>query len=132
MALNAPAVGEILLLKNILNHTAPTNKVLHLFKNNVDHTDDSLTIDDLEECDEAGYESVELDGGDWTVENVANVVTASHPDVTFTFTEEASVYGCYITTTDNELLWLEKFDGAPFNLPSTGGNVVIGPNLGLN
>lgn len=133
MAYNAPAVGEMLLLKYILNHTASTNKVVHLYKNDVDHTDDSLTISSLTEATEAGYAPVTLTGASWTVTNNSGVVTAEYAQIGFTFTTSVSVSGYYVTSTNaSELLWLERFSGAPFTLPSGGGVINITPKASLD
>jgi len=133
MPLNAPAVGEVLLLRYMLNHTANTNKVIRLYKNDPDHTSDALTNATITECNELGYAPITLAGTLWTFTNIASVVTALYSEVAFTFTTGASVFGYYVSsTTASELLWIERFSGAPFTLPAGGGTIAISPRVTLD
>ncbi|RDJ35488.1 MAG: hypothetical protein DWQ19_11775 [Crenarchaeota archaeon] len=131
MALTAPTIGEVVLLEYIVNKETPTELVLHLFKNNPTISD-ATVYGDLTEATEAGYAAITLTGTDWTVADVGGLGTATYAEQTFTFTTAASIYGYYVTsTTASELLWLEKFSGAPFTLPSGGGSIGISPRITL-
>jgi hypothetical protein len=51
---------------------------------------------------------------------------------TFTFNTNAIAYGYYVTTTAGTLLWVERFSGAPFQIPDGGGTISISARLTLN
>ena len=131
MTLTAPTVGEMKLLEYIVNKDTPTELVLHLFKNNP-AISDATVIGDLTEATEAGYSVITLAGASWTITSPGGLGTATYAEQTFTFTTAASIYGYYVTsTTASELLWLEKFSGAPFTLPGGGGTIGITPKITL-
>jgi hypothetical protein len=132
MTLTAPTVGETKLLEYLVNKTATTNLVLHLYKNNPTISDATVYAD-LTEANEAGYAAITLTGASWTITSPGGLGTATYAEQTFTFTTAASIYGYYMTsTTASQLLWLEKFSGAPFTLPSGGGTIGITPKVTLN
>jgi hypothetical protein len=134
MPLEAPNIGDILLLKYMLNVTPATNKVIHLYTNDPNTSDKTLTSANISESTDAGYAPITLAGSMWTFTNIANVVTAIYSEVDFTFTTGTSLYGYYITSTvgNTELCWLERFSGAPFTLPSGGGTIAVLTKLILN
>ena len=123
-----PDVGEAFLLDLLVNSA---NRVLKLFTNNLTPSD-STTLSGITEASGSGYSSITLTGGNWTVATVSGVTTASFAEQTFSFTGAATVYGYYVTTAGGSpvLLWVERFTGAPFTLPSGGGQ--IGCSLRLN
>jgi hypothetical protein len=150
MALIVPNDSEILLLQYIVNSTntdgtAPTatvatyssgNRVLHLFTNNLTPAE-TTTIGAVTEATASGYASITLLGTAWSIgTDGGGVTTASYSEVTFTFTTAVTCYGYYITTSASysggvKLLWLERFTGAPFQLPSGGGQIAITPKVSL-
>jgi hypothetical protein len=73
-------------------------------------------------------------GSSWTTTQVAGTTTAVYSEQTFTFTTAVTVYGYYVTTIGGspELLWLERFSGAPFILPSGGGQIAISARISLD
>lgn len=133
MSLVVPDVrGEILLLQYIVGLVNAGNPVLHLYSNNVT-PNDSTVIGDLTELSGAtGYAPITLVSSNWTTTQVAGVTTAVFSEQTFEFSTDATSYGYYVTTTGNQLLWLERFSASPFEIPSGGGTVSITPKLALS
>lgn len=133
MPLVVPNEGERRLLEYIVNKTAPTNLVLHLYTNSVDLSTENWNAASLTEATGAGYSSVTLAGGNWTVSTTAGVSAAIYNStVTFAFTVGQDVRGYYVTDTSGNILWAEEFPGAPFSLPSTGGEITIRPQVQLS
>lgn len=132
MALVIPNVSEVKLLNNLLNISAPTNTILHLYSNNL--TPSSTTvIGDVTEVASGGYAAITLTSTSWTVATSGGgVSTASYPEQTFNITTSATIYGYYITNLAGDLLWLERFTAAPFQLPGSGGQILITSQLSLN
>lgn len=125
MALVVPDVGEVLMLKRALNHTAADNVKVHLFVNDVTPSDDTV-LGDLTECTADGYAAEVLTGTSFTIATNTGTTTAEYAQITFELTGTATVYGYYVT--DNAgtgLLWVERFADAPHNFPSGGGNESI-------
>lgn len=150
MALVVPNDSEILLLQYIVNSTntdgtlpsatvstySGGNRVLHLFTNNAT-PQETTTLGGITEATAAGYAAVTLLGTSWSIgTDGGGVTTASYSEITFTFTTAVTCYGYYITTSSTysggvKLLWLERFTGAPFILPSGGGQIAITPKVSL-
>ena len=135
-----PDEGERKLLEYIVNKTAPTNLVIRLYVNDVDLSGETFTTSSFTEANTGssssssnGYASVTLLGANWTVSTNQGVsVAVYNSTITFSFTESQSVYGYYITNTSGNILWAERFSGAPFNLPSGGGDISVRPQVQLN
>ncbi|RKY76262.1 hypothetical protein DRQ00_09080 [candidate division KSB1 bacterium] len=133
MSIVVPNVGEVLLLKYMLNHTPATNVVMRLFTSNIepDESDVLGTYSGTEPSDVA-YTPATLTGSFWTVATVGGVSSATYSEQHFSFSTTNSTYGYYVTdNTNSELLWAERFDAAPFNIPSGGGNIAITPKIEL-
>ena len=133
MALVCPdQKGEILLLQYIVGMVNADNPVLHLYSNDVTPSD-STVIDDLTEVvDSTGYSAITLLSENWTTTQAGGVTTAVYSEQTFAFTTDATAYGYYITNESDELLWLERFSGAPFDIPDGGGTISITSKLTLS
>tara|TARA_Y100000034_G_scaffold8039_2_gene8776 strand:+ start:47 stop:454 length:408 start_codon:yes stop_codon:yes gene_type:complete len=130
--------GEILMLQYIVGMVAAGNPILHLFKSDVT-PDDATTIAQVgatNEVTSAGYAFTELTSGgsgNWTTtQSVSGVTTALYSEVTFTFTTDAVVYGYYVTNVAGDLLWVERFSGAPFQIPDGGGTISITSKITLS
>lgn len=116
-------LGEVLLLKYMLNHTPADDVKLHLYKNNLTPSE-SDTLNNYTESAATGYSVIPLPGSSWTFATAGGTSTASFPQQTFTYTTSESVYGYYITNAaETTLIWAERFTGAPFTIPSGGGTV---------
>jgi hypothetical protein len=142
MPLIVPDEGERRLLEYLVGKTAPGNLVLHLYTNSVDLSTETFTASSFTEAasvntssssSATGYQAVTLQGSNWTSSTIAGVSAAVYnTSITFTFSNAQSIYGYYVTDTSNRILWAEEFPGAPFTLPSTGGEISIRPQVQLN
>lgn len=139
MSLVVPNVGDLLMLKFVTNYFATDetagpsggDRLLRLFTNNL-NPGKSTVIGDITEATESGYAAITLDGGTWTIATVSGVNSASYPIQTFTFTETATIYGYYITTQGDSLLWAERFSDGPYVLTIDGGEVTVVPAINFN
>lgn len=142
MALVCPDLhGEILLLQYIVGCAqtlgngqmgVDDNPVLHLYGNNVTPSD-STVIGDLTQVTSAGYAPITLTSSNWTiVQTGGGITSAVYTEKTFAFITNATAYGYYVTNEANQLLWLEQFSGAPFNIPDGGGTISITTKLTLS
>jgi hypothetical protein len=141
MSLIVPNAGEKRLLEYIVNKTAPTNMILHLYTNVVDLSTQTFTAagdqagqaGSFTEANAAGYAAVTLSGANWTASTTAGVSSAIYnTSVSFGFTAGQNIQGYYVTDSLNRILWAEEFPGAPFSLPTTGGEISIRPQVQLN
>ena len=133
MALVCPDVkGEILLLQYIVGMVNADNPVLHLYGNDITPSDSTVIGDLTEVAGATGYASVTLLSANWTTTQSGGVTTAVYSEQTFTFTTDATSYGYYVTDESNNLLWLERFSGAPFDIPDGGGTISITAKLTLS
>lgn len=123
--------GDILMLQYIVGLVAAGSPVLHLYGNDVTPSASNV-ITDLTQCTSSGYAPITLVSANWTTTQAAGVTTAVYSLQTFTFNTNAVAYGYYVTDTAYNLLWLERFSGAPFTIPSGGGSVSVGPKLTLS
>lgn len=128
MALVVPDFSELLILQYIVNMLAPSNPVLHLYKNNYTPVESSTVINFVEN-NETGYVPVTLVASSWTTTSLSGVSTAVYSAQTFVFGTAATIYGYYVTNISNSLLWAEQFSSSSFVLPSGGGSVAISPRL---
>lgn len=132
MALVCPdQKGEILLLQYIVGMVNADNPVLHLYSNDVTPSDSTL-VGDLTEVAGGGYAAITLLSANWTTTQSGGVTTAVYSEQTFTFTTDATAYGYYVTDETGQLLWLERFNGAPFDIPDGGGTISITAKLTLS
>ena len=132
MALVCPdQKGEILLLQYIVGMTLADNPVLHLYSNNLTPSDSTIKSQ-LTEVSAGGYAAITLLSANWTTTQAGGVTTAVYSEQTFTFSTDATAYGYYITNESDDLLWLERFSGAPFEIPDGGGTISITTKLTLS
>jgi hypothetical protein len=133
MALVVPdQKGEILLLQYIVGMVNADNPVLHLYANDWTPSDSTLIGDLTEVAGATGYAAITLLSNQWTTTQSGGVTTAVFSEKTFTFVTDATAYGYYITNQSNQLLWLERFSGAPFDIPDGGGTISITNKLTLS
>ena len=134
MALICPAEGEDVLLARILN-VSPDDKII-LFSNDLTPSDTTV-FGDLSQPTGGGYAVITLSGS-WSIS--AGTGNYSHPTtVTVNFVNDGvtspaawNVYGyAVINDAGNKILWAERFSGAPFSVPSTGGTISIAVKITL-
>lgn len=142
MSLLVPDIGEILMLQYLVNmlstdgSAGPSGgeRLLRLFTNNLTPSESTTLGTVTEAAGATGYAPITLVGASWTTTQVAGTTTAVYSEQTFSFTTAVTVYGYYVTTIGGSpaLLWLERFSGAPFILPSGGGQIAISPRISLD
>lgn len=131
MALLVPNVGEVLALKNFLNHTAPQNQTLKLYTSNTTpaETDTDSTYT---EATGGGYSAIGLTGTSWSV-SAGAPSSATYAQQTFTFTSAPSVtsmYGYFVVqATSGILMWAERFSAGPYPMTQNGDNIKITPAI---
>lgn len=124
-------LGEILLLRYMLNNSTANDVRLHLYTNNRTPAESDV-LSMYTESVVSGYSVKELPGTAWTFATSASTSSATFARQTFTFSATETVYGWYMTNQGNTtLIWAERFTGAPFNLPSGGGVIELDPKLSL-
>lgn len=133
MALVCPdQKGEILLLQYIVGMVSAGSPVLHLYSNDVTPSDSTIIGDLTQVAGSTGYSAITLTSANWTTVQASGVTTAVYSEQTFSFTTDAVAYGYYVTDQSNNLLWLERFTGAPFDIPDGGGTISITAKLTLS
>ena len=131
MALLFPNQGESIALKALLNHTAPQNLVLKLFKSNTTpaETDTEATYT---EADFTGYGAITLTGSSWTVTPGAPT-SAAYAQQSFTSSagsQNQSVYGYFtIQTTSTLLVYAERFSDGPYVIVNNGDVIKVTPTI---
>jgi hypothetical protein len=134
MTLVVPNISEVIMLKLLVNKQSNGNLILRLFDNDVT-PDESTPAPGAGpgpvETTGTGYSSVTLTGSSWSVATVSGTTTAQYAQQTFTFTTSVDIYGYYLVTSGGDLVWIERFDGAPYSLPITGGVIQVTPKITL-
>lgn len=131
MALLAPDVGEVEILKRALNYSSADNCKLKLYINNYSPVEGSA-VGNFTESTASGYSTKTLTGSSWSISTTSNVTTASYAAQTFTYTAAETVYGYYVVNNAGTIvLWAEKFSSA-FVIPSGGGSISVTPTLTLD
>jgi|688.fasta_scaffold177876_2 hypothetical protein len=138
MPLVVPNIGETRLLRFLIGNASPTNLQLHLFTAPTSSsfpTEDTV-IGDFTTATASGYAPATLSTASWSVGTDAGVSSALYNfGITFTFGTASgtqNVYGYYVSDNTGNLLWAERFPGAPFALPQTGGEIAIRPQVQLS
>ena len=126
MALVVVNNGESIALQLLTNKLAtPENLILRLFTSNTTpaETDTAATYT---EATGNGYAAITLTGASWTVSGTTQIAYAEQ---TFTFTGAlGNVYGYYMTrATGADLIYAERFTGAPFNIANNGDQIKVTP-----
>lgn len=125
MTLNVPDVGEQLALQLLVNNVSGADLVLKLYTNDATPADTDVAAS-YTEATQAGYAAATLAGASWDTTTTAG--TAAYAEQTFSFTTNADVYGYFITKAGT-LAWSERFTGAPFSIPTGGGDINITPQI---
>ena len=139
MPILVPNVGERRLLQYIIGNATPTNLQLRLYAFPVSQSTPAETDDfsTYTEPTATGYAVATLSPNSWAVSTDGSGTSSAlyNNGITFTFGTAASVqnvYGYYVTDNSNNLLWAERFPGAPFALPTSGGEIAIRPQVQLS
>jgi hypothetical protein len=131
VTLLVPDSAEVIMLEAFLNKTAPEDLVIRLYSSNTTPAE-ADTVVTYTETTGGGYAAQNVTAASWTV-TPGNPSSAAHPEITFTFSGAAgNVYGYYITQlTSGDLMWAERFNGAPFNIQNAGDEIKITPRITL-
>ena len=132
MSILVPDVGEALLLKYMLNHTTPESPRMHLYDTKVTSPAEADTLGTYTavEVTDSGYTAATMPGTLWVVATVGGTTSGTHPRQHFSISTTASIQGLFVTnSSDSELLWAERFDAAPFNIPGGGGVIAVDPAI---
>jgi hypothetical protein len=122
------------MLQYIVNNFSRSSSdypVMHLYANSYSPSYGDGTSNYSEPLGWPGYQAQTLLGPSWTVAISGGITTASYAEQIFTFATCISIYGYFVTDSSDSILWAEEFEGAPFNLPATGGQIAITPKLSL-
>ena len=131
MSFVVPNDSELHMLRFITGNTAPGTLTIGLFEN-VITPGESDVVGSYTEPVGGGYSAQNLSGGSWTFATDTGVSTATHTEVTFTFTSGPySIYGYFILDGSGNLLLAERFPSSVVTIPVGGGPIKITPILGL-
>ncbi|QDU81546.1 hypothetical protein Pla110_32880 [Polystyrenella longa] len=125
MALLFNNTGESLALAIMVNKTAAANLTYHLYSNDKTPSETDV-LTDYTEASAAGYSAITTTGASWDTTSVSG--SASYAQQTFTFTTDETVYG-YFVKKGTTMLFSERFSGAPFSIPTSGGTVAVTPKI---
>lgn len=76
----------------------------------------------------SGYAQQQSNGGGWTLTNLGTQYQAAYPNLTFTWTGAATVYGIVCSTSSGTFVGAELFTSGPFTFPSGSNSFVYTPN----
>lgn len=132
MSLLSPNIGQVLLLRYMLNNTAANNVELRLYTNNLTPAFSDVLASYVESS-ASGYNGITLTGAAWTVATTSATTVANFAQQTFSYSTSESVFGYFVTSQGKgQVLWAERFSGAvPFNLPASGGSISISSRVTL-
>jgi len=139
MSLIAPVEGEANLLGYMLGETAiPAGGFYYrLYTAPISSPTETIVRTDLTEVTDYLYAPIQLTPANWVITEASDITTAEYNmDLSFYFGGASSVYGYYVTNNilDNAsttILWIERFNAAPFSIPSGGGTITITPRITL-
>jgi len=131
MALVVPNVGEVLVLENFLNKTAPQNQTLKLFCNNITPAEGD-TAATYTEASGGGYSAKSLTGSSWSVTG-GSPTFAAYAQQTFAFTGPLTtntiIYGYFVVqATSGVLMWAERA-AATFTPNNNGDEYRVTPRI---
>lgn len=131
--MTVPIVGDVLLLRYMLNFQSPADVQMRLYSNNFT-PHESTVMSDFTESTATNYTAVTLAGASWTVASGASAgSTGTYAQQSFNFSTSDTIYGYYVTSGGaRTLLWAERFTGGPFTLPTSGGTIAVTPKISLD
>jgi len=133
MALVVPDVGEVIMLQNITNKVAPEQMIMRLFVNNITPSESDV-IGTFTEASGFGYAAITLLGATWDTPVSGDPSYIPYPKQAYTFTGAlGDVYGYYMErATTGDLLYAERFLGAPYDIQNNGDKIEITPRIELS
>lgn len=129
MAIVITDVGKQKALEYLVGKdTSAETLILKLYSNNLSPSvDDTASL--YTEVSGNGYSSITLTGSNWTIAGG----DAVYPQQTWTFTGAAgTVYGYYVVSaTSQDLIFAERFSGAPYTVANSGDTIKVTLNIAL-
>lgn len=129
MAIVITDVGKQKALEYLVGKDTSTETlILKLYSNNLSPSvDDTASL--YTEVSGNGYSSITLTGSNWTIAGG----DAVYPQQTWTFTGAAgTVYGYYVVSaTSQDLIFAERFSGAPYTVANSGDTIKVTLNIAL-
>jgi hypothetical protein len=129
MAIVITDVGKQKALEYLVGKDTSTETlILKLYSNNLSPSvDDTASL--YTEVSGNGYSSITLTGSSWTIAGG----DAVYPQQTWTFTGAAgTVYGYYVVSaTSQDLIFAERFSGAPYTVANSGDTIKVTLNIAL-
>jgi hypothetical protein len=123
MALVVPNVSEVEFLSRALKNE---NATLRLYTNDYTPVKGSV-IGSFTEAAVSGYAAKTLASGSWSISTSG---TISYAEQEFLPLATMSGYGYYVVNAAGTIpMWAERFTGAPYSIPSTGGSIKVMPTL---
>jgi len=126
-----PNAGEVKLLENFVNKTAPQDLELRLYQNNITpaETDTAATYT---QATFTGYAAVTLTGATWSVASGAPS-EASYPIQSFLSSADQAMqqlFGYYVVGgADGVLRWAERFTDGPYPVSNLADEVRVTPKF---
>lgn len=119
--------GESLALQYLVNKASPEDLILELYTSNTTPAETDV-IGTYTLASGNGYANITLTGASWSVSGTAPTQIA-YAEQTFTFTGAlGDVYGYLLKrSVGGELVWAERFTGAPFNIANNGDQIKVTP-----
>ncbi len=119
--------------RRILEYIVDRNIALHLYTNSVALSGETFNTASFTEATETGYAATTITAAGWAATTTGGISSALYDNgITFTFSTGQDVQGYYMTDTSDQILWAEEFPGAPFQLPTGGGDIAVRPQLQLD
>ena len=127
MAVVITNLGRQKTLEYVLGKRTTTESlILKLYSNDVIPSDDDV-IGSYTEVTGGGYTSKLLDSNSWIIEDGS----AFYPEEVWTFDDAiGTVYGYYLVNgVSNEVIFAERFPGAPYTVVSNGDIIRVTLNI---
>ena len=133
MAFVVPNEGEKEMLYRLLHGDT---LFLRLFDTDITPAEGD-TYSGYHEADGGGYAAIAMDPSSWTIQTGSGDTTyGTYPQQSFNFSGGDTIYGYYITTYssagDTINYFAERFTGAPYVIPSTGGIIKVTPQAKID
>lgn len=128
-----PAIAESILLDYITSFAVSDGWQLRLYKNNYTPVDSSTFLNFVE-CNFQDYAAIDLDSWSAATQDGAGNSYAEHAMETFvkgTGGTTNQAFGYYVTNSDPQVLWAERFDPGPIDFLVAGDSLDITARLRL-
>lgn len=127
-----PDVGLLKLIKWMLGiESPPSSFTFHFYTNNYTPIQSSV-LADFTEASGGLIASFNVATGDWTTSVIGGHSDAQADEEDCAVLGSGDLYGYFVTpTSGSDVIWCERFDGAPWSYPSIGGSLLFEPAIRL-